>query len=64
MENERRPTKQAREVILSRETKEIYHPPLVFNNTNVSLASPQKHLGVILDFNLIFGQHLEMVPLK
>ena len=25
------PTKQAHEVIFSRETKEIYHPPLVFN---------------------------------
>ena len=30
------PTKQAHEVIFSRETKEIYHPPLVFNNSNVS----------------------------
>ena len=29
------PTKQAREVIFSRKAKEIYHPPLVFNNTSV-----------------------------
>ena len=42
------PTKQAHEVIFSRKTKEIYHPPLAFNNTNVSQSSSQKHLGVML----------------
>ena len=35
------PTKQAHEVIFSRKTKEVYHPPLVFNNTNVSQSSSQ-----------------------
>ena len=30
------PTKQADEVIFSRKAKEIYHPPLVFNNTSAS----------------------------
>ena len=55
------PTKQAHEVIFSRKTKEIYHPPLVFNNTNVSQSSSQKHLGVILDFKLKFDEHLKMV---
>ena len=58
------PTKQAHEVIFSRKTKEIYHPPLVFNNTNVSQSSSQKHLGVILDSKLIFDEHLKMVSLK
>ena len=58
------PTKQAQGVIFSRKTKEIYHPPLVFNNTNVSQSSSQKHLGVILDSNLIFDEHLKMVSLK
>ena len=58
------PTKQAHEVILSRKTKEIYHYPLVFNNTNVSQSSSQKHLGVILDSMLIFDEHLNMVSLK
>ena len=56
--------KQAHEVIFSRKTKEIYHPPLVFNNTNVSQSSSQKHLGVILDSKLIFDEHSKMVPLK
>ena len=58
------PTKQADEVIFSRKAKEIYHPPLVFNNTNVSQSSSQKHLGVILDSKLIFDEHLKVVFLK
>ena len=57
------PNKQAREVIFSRKAKEIYHPPLLFNNTSVSLSSFQKHLGVILDSKLIFHEHLKMVSL-
>ena len=43
--------------------KQIYHPPLVFNNTSVSQSSSQK-LGVILDSKLIFDEHLKMVSLK
>ena len=35
------PTKQAHEVIFSRKTKEVYHPPLVFNDTIVSQSSSQ-----------------------
>ena len=58
------PTKQAHEVIFSCKTKEIYHPPLVFDNTNVSQSSSQKHLGVIPDSKLIFDEHLKMVSFK
>ena len=58
------PTKQAHEVIFTRKAKEIYHPPLVFNNTSVSQSSSQKHLGVTLDSKLIFDEHLKMVSLK
>ena len=58
------PTKQAHEVIFNRKTKEIYHPLLVFNNTNVSQSSSQKHLGVMLDSKLIFDEHLKMASLK
>ena len=54
------PTKQAHEVIFSHKTKEIYHPLLIFNNTNVSQSSSQKHLGVILDSKLIFDEHLKI----
>ena len=58
------PTKQTRQVIFSRKAKKIYHPPLVFNDTSVSQSSSQKHLGVILDSNLIVDEHLKMVSLK
>ena len=54
-------TKQTHKVIFSRKTKEIYHSPLVFNNTNVSQSSSQKHLGVILDTRLIFDEHLKII---
>ena len=30
------PTKQAKELIFSRKTKKLSHPPLVFNNANVN----------------------------
>ena len=58
------PTKQAREVIFSRKAREICRPPLVFNNTGVSQASSQNHVGVILAFKLVFEEHLKMVSLK
>ena len=38
----RDPTKQAPDVMFSRKSEEIYHPPLVFNNTSVSQSSSQK----------------------
>ena len=41
-----------------------YHPPLVFNNTNVSQSSSQKHLGIMLGSKLIFDEHLKIVSLK
>ena len=58
------PIKQAHEVIFSCRKKERCHPPLVFNNTNISQSSSQKHLGVILDSKLIIDEHLKMVSLK
>ena len=58
------PAKQAHEVIFSRKAKEIYHPPLAFNDTIVSQSSSQKHLDVILDSKLMFDEHVKMVSLK
>ena len=55
------PRKQAQEVILSRQIKRSTHPPLVFNNNNVSQTFSQKHLGVILDFKLTFEEHFDHV---
>ena len=52
------PNKQATEVIFSRKNKKTIQPPLVFNNTLVSVASQQKHLGLILDEKLVFKDHV------
>ena len=55
------PSKEAQEVIFSRKSKRSTHPPLVFNNINVSQTFSQKQLGVILDFKLTFEDHLSNV---
>ena len=57
-------TKQAQEVIFSRKTKKLPHPPLVFNNTNVTQSIYQKHLGIILDSKLTFENHINIVATK
>ena len=57
--------KQAHEVIFSRKSKAISHPPLVFkNNNNVIQTTTQKHLCIILDTRLSFEKHLETVLCK
>ena len=55
------PSKQAQEVIFSRKLKNVSHPPLVFNNANVSSCKSQKHLGVLLDSKLTFQEHCKTV---
>ena len=54
-------SKQAQEIIFSRKLKTATHPPLLFNNNNVSQVNSQKHLGVILDLKLTFEEHLKNV---
>ena len=58
------PKKPAQKVIFSRKSKAILHPPLVFNNNNVIQTTSQKHLGTILDTQLSFEEHLEIVLCK
>ena len=50
--------KQVQEVVFSRKIKSNMHPPLVFNDSIVSQANSQRHLGIILDFKLTFEEHL------
>ena len=50
--------KQAQGVIFSRKIKSNIHSLLVFNNDIVSQANSQKHLGITLDFELTFEEHL------
>ena len=46
------PSKQAQEAIFSRKLKNVSHPSLVSNNSNVSSCKSQKHLGILLDAKL------------
>ena len=57
------PTKQAQEVSFSRKTKKLPHPPLVFDNANVTQSLYQKHLGIILDSKLTFENHINMLTI-
>ena len=57
-------TKQALGVIFSPKTNKLPHPPLVFNNVNVTKSIYQKHLGIILDPMLTFENHQKIVTTK
>ena len=58
------PTKQAQEVIFCPKIKKPLHIPLNFNNTNVKQTVFQKHLGLILDSQLSFEEHLKTILTK
>ena len=42
----------------SKQAWEVYHPPLLFNNSAVRQISSQKNLGIHLDEELIFKHHI------
>ena len=52
------PNKQAIELLCSHKNKSPHHPPLYFNNKNVSRVTDHKHLGLILDSKLSFSKHI------
>ena len=52
-------SKQAQEVIFSRKTQRVIHPPAIFNNMPVVRSSCQKHLGIYLDEKLNFSNHIK-----
>ena len=54
-------SEQAQEIIFSGKLKKATHPPLLFNNSDVSQVNYQKHFGVILDVDLTFEEHLKNV---
>ena len=51
-------SKQAQEVIFSRKTLKLNHPPATFNNMSIVCSSCQKHLGLYLDEKLNFTNHI------
>ena len=55
------PSKQAQELIFSRKIQKTCHPSIYFNDKSVKQAPSQKHLGLILDTNLNFLEHLKNI---
>ena len=49
--------KHTGEIIFSRKTQKVIHPPAIFNNMPVVCSSCQKHLGIYLDEKLNFSNH-------
>ena len=58
------PNKQAQEVIFTRISKNMRHPPLIFNKLKVFQSTTQKHLGLILDNRLSFEECLTAMGAK
>ena len=58
------PNKQSKEVIFTRKSKNMGHPPLIFNKSKVFQSTTQKHLGLILDNRLSFKEYLTEMGTK
>ena len=54
-------TKQAQVAIFSHKNKKPLYTSLTLNNTNVKQTAFQKHLGLILDSQLSFEEHLKEI---
>ena len=52
------PTKPAKEVIFSHKRNPVDHPPLFFNNNEVTQVNDHKHRGLTLDSKLTFANHI------
>ena len=55
------PKKQANEVIFSRKASlnNLSHPPISFNNNDISKCPHQNYSGIILDSKLYFNAHVD-----
>ena len=54
-------SKQALEVICSKESKKMLRPTLLFINISLSNSLFKKHLGLTLDINLNFSKHIKSI---
>ena len=52
------PNKQATELLFSQKKIKPIHPPLYFNDVEVTKVTEHKHLGLILDEKLCFEKHI------
>ena len=57
-------SKQAQEVVFSRKSHKLAHPPVIFNNVSVKRCSIQKHVGIHLDGKLNFNHYVKKISLK
>ena len=53
------PNKQTTEIYFSHKCDNENYLSLVFNDTKVHLGNSQKHLGLILDSELDFNEHID-----
>ena len=58
------PNNQAQEIIFTRKSKNMRHPPRIFNKSKVFQSTAQKHLGLILDNRLSFEEYLTAMGAK
>ena len=58
------PSKQAQEVIFSRKLQKTNHNQVYFNHNSVKQVPSQKHIGMYLNTNLNFQEHLNNVLSK
>ena len=58
------PSKQAQEVIFSRNIKKPNHLVLIFNDIPINETPCQEHLGISLDDQLNFGKYLNYITNK
>ena len=58
------PIKQAKEVLFSCKKVSPYHPDLFFNGTLVTRVKEHEHLGLTMQFNLLFERHLNEKMIK
>ena len=57
-------SKQAQEVIFGTKIKKLLHPTLLFNNIPLNNSLFQKHLGLTLDIELNFSEHIKSITKK
>ena len=51
------PNKQAQEGIFTKKSKNMRHPPLIFNKSKDFQNTAKNHLGLILDNRLSFDEY-------
>ena len=50
--------KQAVEILFTKKNLDVFHPPILFNNSIVCKLNSHKHLGLLLDSKLTFTNHI------